>query len=222
VGFIVFASVDPAATDETVWRPIDTLVWLLLPVSFVLGIWSWVLRRRARKRRDELRVEIETLKQRRLSPEEIEHQVVEKTATDPAANPMLISDLVSSSFLDSDEFRAVETFIVANPPALPREAKRSFNHAQLLTEIARARHMFGGSPELTPAHLAKWLLLREQFPATARAIAREPKVLKELESAGGGDDPELIELLFQTPPALGAVIERLVYFQPAENGRPTS
>ncbi len=126
---------------------------------------------------------------------------------------------MSSSFLDSEEFRAVESFIVENPPTLPREAKRSFNHAQLMTEIARARHMFGGVPVLNPAHLAKWLVLREQWPALARAIARDPEVLDELERGAGKRDPELIELLDSGPP-LGTVIERLIYFQPAENGRP--
>ena len=78
--------------------------------------------------------------------------------------------------------------------------------------------MFGGVPVLTPAHLAKWLVLREQWPALARAVAREPEVLGELERGAGKRDPELVELLDSGPP-LGAVIERLIYFQPAENGR---
>ena len=139
-------------------------------------------------------------------------------AADAPERTALISDLVSSSFLDSDEFIAVEAFIVENPPALPREAKRSFNHAQLLTEIARARHMFGGTPVLTPAHLAKWLVLREQWPAIARAVAREPEVLGHLERGEHERDPELTELL-ESEPHLGDVIERLVYFQPADGRR---
>jgi hypothetical protein len=143
---------------------------------------------------------------------------VAQRAADVPERTALISDLVSSSFLDSDEFRAVEAFIVENPPALPREAKRSFNHAQLLTEIARARHMFGGMPVLTPAHLAKWLVLREQWPAIARAIAREPEVLWHLERGEQERDPELTELL-ESEPRLGDVIERLVYFQPADGRR---
>ena len=100
---------------------------------------------------------------------------------------------MSSASLDSAEFREVETFIVENPPTLPREAKRSFNHAQLMTEIARARHMF--APDLNPEHLAKWLVFREQCPALARAIARDPEVGEELERGAGKRDPELVELL---------------------------
>jgi hypothetical protein len=176
------------------------------------------VRKRQRKLlREDLRTQIDELKGKQLSPEEVEQAVAKRAAAVPDAGRALISDLVSSSFLDSEEFREVETFIVENPPTLPREAKRSFNHAQLLTEIARARHMFGGEPKLIPAHLAKWLVLREQWPATARAIARDPDVLKELEGGRGDPDHELIELL-GTEPRLGDVIERLIYFQPAENG----
>jgi hypothetical protein len=177
---------------------------------------SWFLRRRSRKRRQQLKQQIEELKGKQLSPEEVKHAVLHETAV--RANQRLISDLVSSSFLDSEEFRAVETFISEHPPALPREAKRSFNHAQLLTEIARARHMFGGDPVLTPRHLAKWLVLREQWPALGRAIVLDPEQLAEYESAGkpaNGVSEEALELLCRDPP-LGQVIERLVYFQPAD------
>ena len=183
-----------------------------------LALTSWVLRRRSRKRRQRLKEQIEELKGKQLSPEEVAHEVLQRPAAGPRTNELLVSDLVSSSFLDSDEFRAVETFISEHPPALPREAKRSFNHAQLLTEIARARHMFGGEPMLTPRHLAKWLVLREQWPALGRAIALEPERLADYERVGSpanGVSAEALELLSRDPP-LQYVIERLVYFQPAE------
>ena len=76
--------------------------------------------------------------------------------------------------------------------------------------------MFGGEPQLTPAHLAKWLVLREQWPALGRRIAVEPERLGELQPADV--TPAAWELLSEEPPLVG-VIERLVYFQPA-NGRP--
>jgi hypothetical protein len=193
-----------------------TVTWTLLFFPAVgLTVWSYLLRWRARRKRNALKEQIEELKGKQLSAE----QVQEEVAAGRRANERLISDLVSSSFLDSQEFRAVETFICEHPPALPREAKRSFNHAQLLTEIARARQMFGGQPTLTPAHLAKWLVLREQWPALGRAIALEPERLAEMEGAAGpnGVSPEAFELICRDP-HLGAVIERLVYFQPA-NGR---
>ena len=69
--------------------------------------------------------QIEELKQRQFSPEQIEHQVLKRTAAEPAVDDGLVKDLVSSSFLDSAEFRAVETFIVETRSVRPREAKRS-------------------------------------------------------------------------------------------------
>jgi hypothetical protein len=216
VAFLLFYPEEVAESD--VWRVHDTVFWLALFVAIGLGIWSHRLRKRQRRLREELRTQIEVLKEQQLSREEIKREVTQRAADAPGRSA-LINDLVSSSFLDSDEFRAVEAFIVENPPALPREAKRSFNHAQLLTEIARARHMFGGTPVLTPAHLAKWLVLREQWPAIARAVTREPEVLCDLERGAHERDPELTELL-GSEPRLGEVIARLVYFQPADEPRP--
>jgi hypothetical protein len=196
-----------------------SVIWTLLFFpALAVALWSWVLRRRARKTRRQLKEQIEELKGKQLSPEEVAHEVLNRPAAGRRTSESLVSDLVSSSFLDSEEFRAVETFISEHPPALPREAKRSFNHAQLLTEIARARHMFGGQPVLTPGHLAKWLVLREQWPALARAIVIDPELLLRYERSqtpGNGISPEALELLNDGLP-LGQVIERLVYFQPAE------
>jgi hypothetical protein len=195
-----------------------TTTWTVLffPAVFLV-VWSYVLRRRARRKRTALKEQIEELKGKQLSAEEVKQEV----AAGPKVNANLISDLVSSSFLDSEEFRAVETFIAEHPPTLPREAKRSFNHAQLLTEIARARHMFGGDPVLTPAHLAKWLVLREQWPALGRAIALEPESLAAMEAAtsANGLSEEAFELMCRDP-HLGEVIERLVHFEPADGRDP--
>ena len=81
--------------------------------------------------------------------------------------------------------------------------------------------MFGGTPELTPAHLAKWLVLREQWPALGRSIVVDPERLAALESSAKDGDisPEAWELLSRGP-RLSEVIVRLVYFQPAGSGRP--
>ena len=145
------------------------------------------------------------------------------------ADHELIRDLVSSSFLDSDEFRAVERFIADHPPRLPRAGERTFYHAQLLTEIARARHMFGGDPPLTPEHLAKWVVVTERWPAFARGVLVDPEILARLEAAatGGLLDEELASCALQLTdvlpltellrgePELAPLIERLIYFRPA-------
>jgi hypothetical protein len=219
---IIYGALTPGWFDNDGEDAVSILWSLLFLPALALALVSWVLRRRARKRRQQLKDQIEELKGKQLSPEEVRHEVLDRTATGRRANERLISDLVSSSFLDSDEFRAVETFICEHPPALPREAKRSFNHAQLLTEVARARHMFGGQPVLTPRHLAKWLVLREQWPALGRTIALDPEVLAGYEATQtpeNGLSAEMLELLGRDPP-LGHVIERLVYFEPAERSEP--
>jgi hypothetical protein len=218
----VYAAANPAwANSDETDDPVSTTLGIAFLAAFLVGWWSRSMRRRKRQqRRTDLKERIEELKGKQLSPEEIEREVLQQASASPGTERGLISDLVHSSFLDSEEFRAVETFISENPPALPREAKRSFNHAQLLTEIARARHMFGGDPELRPAHLAKWLVLREQWPALGRAIAVAPDRLALLEAgdANGDVTPQARELL-ERAPLLGDVIERLVYFQSADERR---
>jgi hypothetical protein len=91
--------------------------------------------------------------------------------------------------------------------------------------------MFGGEPALTPAHLAKWLLLREQWPALGRAVAVAPDELRELELAASTDrlkrglaalhvragDVEELSGALSREPRLSDVIERLVYFQPSDH-----
>jgi hypothetical protein len=98
------------------------------------------------------------------------------------------------------------------------------NHARLLTKIAREREMFGGTPELTSAHLGKWIVLRERFPRLAEQIAgrhaalgdgdelRELGIVRMAEQEGS---KELMRLIEGEPP-LAALVQRLVYFQPAE------
>jgi hypothetical protein len=184
-------------------------------------------RRRRRRQREEYERQIEELKEAGdLSPEDVRATLIAQTS---AADKNLVGDLVSSSFLDSTEFRAVEAYISAHPSRLPRASKRMFNHAQLLTEIARSRDMFG---LLVPEHLAKWLVLRERWPAIGRAVLDEPTVMRELETAAHSGDlnghreglvlnahedaDELVALLVEEPPLAG-VIERLIYFTP--NGR---
>jgi hypothetical protein len=207
-------------------------LWVLtFLVTTVIGVWSSVLRRKHRRRRKEYERRIEELKDRgELSPEDIEAKVIADTPpVELGAERGLVGDLVSSSFLDSAEFRAVERFVAEHPPRLPREGKRMFNHAQLLTEIARARQMFGGDPPLAPEHLAKWVVLSDRWPAIGRVVLRGPDLLCDLEDAATSeqletqldslslkpnDIEELTELL-RGPPQLGALIERLIYFKPA-------
>ena len=204
---------------------------LTIFVTLAIGVWSSVLRRVLRRRRKKYERKIQELKERgELSEDDIEADVLaEAPPVELDSERALISDLVSSSFLDSAEFRVVERFVADHPPRLPREGKRMFNHAQLMTEIARARQMFGGDPPLDPEHIAKWIVLRERWPALGRAVLSAPDLLRELEDAAATDqagtqldslalkpnDIEELTDLLRGPPQLGALIERLIYFTPA-------
>jgi hypothetical protein len=136
---------------------------------------------------------------------------------------------VSDAFLDSSEFRMVQGFIVKHLPHLPRESKRRINHALLLTAIARARLMFGGDPELMPDHLAKWVILKERWPAVERQALRDPGVVGRLEAAANkgrvddelqsvgmrATDPSALGEMLRDEPQLAPLTERLVYFKRA-------
>jgi hypothetical protein len=81
-------------------------------------------------------------------------------------------------------------------PANPRGAKRLINHERLYAQIAEDRGIFGGSPELTYRHLAKWVLIVEHWPRLAAALTREPGKIEALER-------------------LAPILGRLVRFEPA-------
>jgi hypothetical protein len=131
---------------------------------------------------------------------------------------------------DAGDRRAYRDYI----PAVPRSAKRFANRFYLLTSVAVIREMWGGTPELTPAHLAKWALIMERWPEVAEQIIDEPAVADELEKAadasanGASEDPwvsllnkpdipdldELKGLLHDDQVRIGRVAERLVFAQP--------
>jgi hypothetical protein len=123
----------------------------------------------------------------------------------------------------SSEIQEVERFIQRYPPRFPRGAKRVLNHTRLLTKIAREREMFGGTPQLTPVHLGKWIVLRERWPRLAEHIAANPSEMWAIESgkyaslAGFGVDEDDVELraLLSEPPRLGGVMVRLIHYEPA-------
>ena len=81
-------------------------------------------------------------------------------------------------------------------PANPRGAKRLINHERLYVQIAEDRGIFGGNPELTYGHLAKWVLIVEHWPRLGAALTRDPNKLKVLENcASVGDLQEQLELI---------------------------
>jgi hypothetical protein len=114
-------------------------------------------------------------------------------------------------------------------PANPRGAKRLINHERLYGQIAEDRHIFGGKPELTYSHLAKWVLIIEHWPRLGAALTRDPDKIGALENCTDVQKlqeelnpidtnlratDELLDVLNEAIP-LSPILSRLVRFQPS-------
>ena len=184
-------------------------IGLIIVVSIWERISFWMRRRRLRARIDDDSVEV---------PGEKEN-----------------SDLLrlSTEELRLKEYRAkrdeAEAEISRYLPANPRGAKRLINHERFYGQIAEDRHIFGGEPELTHRHLAKWVLILEHWPRLGAALTRQPDNIIELEncidlkslqerlnSLGVNirATSDLLEVLHQTIP-LSPILDRLVRFEPS-------
>jgi hypothetical protein len=129
---------------------------------------------------------------------------------------------------DSARRTQAEAEIKDHLPALPRSAKRLFNHLRVLLVIAEQKQMFGGQPELQAIHVGKWAVLLEQWPELGSALTADPGRLTELETATSIEElskrlgPSMpasaasqnLLAFLKSPTKLAPVVERLVYFQP--------
>ena len=117
-------------------------------------------------------------------------------------------------------------------PDNPRRAKRLINHERLYARIAEDRGVFGGTPELTHRHLAKWVLIIEAWPRLGAALARDPAQIDTLEltsdiqelqsglaSIGIQATEQLFNILHEGV-RLSPVLQRLVRFDTAAPGSP--
>lgn len=78
-----------------------------------------------------------------------------------------------------------EIRLAAYLPANPRRAKRLINHERLYRLIGEYRGVFGGEPELTYDHMARWSLIVEEWPRLGAALTRDPSMMSRLEVAVG-------------------------------------
>jgi hypothetical protein len=114
-------------------------------------------------------------------------------------------------------------------PANPRGAKRLINHERLYSQIAEDRQIFGGKPELTYRHLAKWVLIIEHWPRLGAALTRDPDKIESLENCDNVKSlqdelnlidtniratDELVSVLHEAV-ALAPILGRLVRFEPS-------
>jgi hypothetical protein len=125
------------------------------------------------------------------------------------------------------EREAAEAEIGRYLPPNPRRAKRIINHGRLYALIAEDRGIFGGDPELTYRHLAKWILIVEHWPRLGAALTRNPSRMTAIEGSisvealqkaisdtapGMRTTDELAEFL-RGGIALSPVLARLVRFE---------
>jgi hypothetical protein len=142
------------------------------------------------------------------------------------ANP---DELIVARYIVDRE--AAERRLAAYLPANPRRAKRLINHERLYRQIGESRGIFGGDPELTYDHIARWALIVEEWPRLGAALTSDPAIMRRLETAA--DVTELQQKLDTQVPAVKAtdelfkvlcedrvvrlspVLARLVRFEPA-------
>jgi hypothetical protein len=90
------------------------------------------------------------------------------------------------------------------------------NQVRLTVIIAVERGVLGQRSPVTPAHLAKWVTLRDRWPEVVDALAARPDLLATLENeplAEFAGSEELSNLL-RTGPSLRAVAQTLLHMTP--------
>jgi hypothetical protein len=83
---------------------------------------------------------------------------------------------------ESEIQREAEDEVMRHLEPMPRHAKRLLNRLRLLLFVAHERKMFGGSPELSSRHIAKWVVLGERWPELAQIVCTNPEIMRRLES----------------------------------------
>jgi hypothetical protein len=227
--FVLAAIVSLLPETEAIETAAGALVW------FLIGVILWAQRRR-RRRREREQVE-RTVEAAIADAGDAGSHEIKQTAVAAASDELkgyALKTVESLLTVHGPEVAEVEDFICRHPPPLPRAAKRMLNHARLLTRIASDRRMFGGDPELTPAHLGEWIVMGERWPQLVERVAAQPAEMARLEQlvADGGDlaaelgshlPGELgdLEALLRAEPTLAPVVERLIRFEPAPWGQAT-
>jgi hypothetical protein len=121
--------------------------------------------------------------------------------------------------------RELAPYLSANP----RRAKRLINHERLYGRISEQRRIFGGNPDLTYAHLKKWILIVENWPRLGAAMTRDSSIIGPLENSAdvaslqntlndaipGVNSSDSLFKLLREEPKLSPVLARLVRFEPA-------
>ncbi len=225
------------AGDPWWWPPLALAAFGLLGS----GLFAWIEARLQRRLDERLlergrRIAKQKIDEGVTDPAELAAAVKEGTLIDDDAGGTAIAQeafhlqLVNESELMAEAWKTVLVYL----PRLPRSAKRLLNHLRLTLFIAHGRGIFGGRPVLRPAHVGKWVVLRERWPELAQRLTREPDRLATLESAVANpcgfeavlalleveirSAAALREFCGKSPKNLGKVLRRLVHFQRLAGG----
>lgn len=128
---------------------------------------------------------------------------------------------------ESDLFGEAQSVVVEHLPPLPRSAKRLLNSLRLHFYVAHQLKVL--DDEITPAHLGKWVVLRERWPELAQVLIGSSSSMAALEDTDDKRwDAVLKQLLpglerdadlksfCRSAPHLGSVLARLVRLEAAK------
>lgn len=168
----------------------------------------------------------------RVDSKEFQAEVVQ--AIGVKVNEDLLQEEIRAYVADESELRReAEDEIMNYLPPLPRNAKRVPNRLRLLLAVAYERKMFGDTSTLSPRHIGKWAVLCERWPELAQQLCSRPDEMRTSEDKAAHSNKAVFEKYIrklapdyavdealrefcQSSPQLGSVMERLVYFEPAE------
>ena len=203
------------------------MVGVILTVLSALG--SYILYRRAKSAAC-IQQDIEQLSKRLDLDDEDLRREAHSSKSAQSASPEVVDRYVDRTLVDESQRRKeAEEELLQHVPPSPRGAKRMVNHLRLFLYVATKRKLFGGTPDLHPRHLGKWVALREQWPELGWSVNNNPGVLRLLEESVDEADLEAVlkehaptvkpseEMLafLSNEPALAPIAERLVYFRSA-------
>jgi hypothetical protein len=120
---------------------------------------------------------------------------------------------------ENDLLRRADEALLPLLPANPRAVKRLSNQLHLAIFVAAVRGLLIDAA-VTPAHLAKWVVLRDQYPEFADSIATDPALLAAYETAPETatlDCPPGLRALLGREPKLGPALAQLLHLVPPTN-----
>ncbi|XVS62859.1 hypothetical protein ACQPYE_32055 [Actinosynnema sp. CA-299493] len=103
----------------------------------------------------------------------------------------------------------------------PVDVDRWRKQVRLAVVVAVERGVFDAGSPVTPAHLAKWVVLRDLWPDVVDRLWTDDGVLRSLEEspdAGDEDDEALVRFL-RTKPRLHPVVRNLLHMVPSVDPR---